>query len=66
MASKDELFGQFFAALDKIRYFRMMPDGSDDVVGVEKATRLFHDALTVSLSFSLMRICIYHFYVYEK
>ncbi|POO00117.1 N-terminal acetyltransferase A, auxiliary subunit [Trema orientale] len=45
-ASKDELFGQFFAALEKIHFFRTMPDGTDDPVGVEKATRLFHDALT--------------------
>lgn len=43
--SKDELCGQFFAALEKIRYFRIMPDGSDDPAGVEKAIRLFHDAL---------------------
>ncbi|XP_062098958.1 uncharacterized protein LOC133804853 isoform X2 [Humulus lupulus] len=44
-AFKDELFGQFFAALEKIDFFRTMPDGTDDPVGIEKATRLFHDAL---------------------
>lgn len=45
--SKDELFGQFFAALEKNNFFRSMPDGSDDPVQLEKATHLFHDALTV-------------------
>ncbi|XP_059452159.1 uncharacterized protein LOC132182814 isoform X2 [Corylus avellana] len=44
--SKDELFGQFFAALEKIHFFRTMPDGNDDSVQLEKATHLFHDALT--------------------
>lgn len=48
--SRDELCGQFFAALEKIRYFRIMPDGTDDPAGVEKAIRLFHDALAVDLS----------------
>lgn len=43
--SRDELCGQFFTALEKIQYFRIMPDGTDDPVGVEKATQLFHDAL---------------------
>ncbi|KAH7524522.1 hypothetical protein FEM48_Zijuj06G0128400 [Ziziphus jujuba var. spinosa] len=52
--SKDELFGQFFAALEKIHFFRTMPDGSDDPVRIDKATQLFHDVLTVlSLSLSL-------------
>ncbi|KAL5558398.1 hypothetical protein UlMin_034609 [Ulmus minor] len=45
-ASKDELFGQFFSALEKIHFFMTMPDGNEDPVGVEKATQLFHDALT--------------------
>jgi small glutamine-rich tetratricopeptide repeat-containing protein alpha len=45
--SRDELFGQFFAALEKIHFFRTMPDGKEDLVQLEKATRLFHDALTV-------------------
>ncbi|XP_015885695.2 uncharacterized protein LOC107421063 [Ziziphus jujuba] len=44
--SKDELFGQFFAALEKIHFFRTMPDGSDDPVRIDKATQLFHDVLT--------------------
>ncbi|WCJ44640.1 Small glutamine-rich tetratricopeptide repeat-containing protein [Euphorbia peplus] len=43
--SKDELFGQFFAALEKIHFFKATPDGNDDPVQVDKATRLFHDAL---------------------
>ncbi|XP_018812531.1 small glutamine-rich tetratricopeptide repeat-containing protein isoform X2 [Juglans regia] len=44
--SKDELFGQFFAALEKIHFFRTMPDGNDDPVQLEKTTRLFQDALS--------------------
>ncbi|KAG2701103.1 hypothetical protein I3760_06G029100 [Carya illinoinensis] len=44
--SKDELFGQFFAALEKIHFFRTMPDGNDDPVQLEKVTRLFQDALS--------------------
>ena len=48
--SRDELCGQFLAALEKIHYFRIMPDGTDDPAGVEKAIRLFHDALAVDLS----------------
>ncbi|EEF48388.1 heat shock protein 70 (HSP70)-interacting protein, putative [Ricinus communis] len=43
--SKDELFGQFCAALEKIHFFKTTPDGNDDPVQLDKATRLFHDAL---------------------
>ncbi|XP_012451075.1 uncharacterized protein LOC105773601 isoform X1 [Gossypium raimondii] len=43
--SKDELFGQFFAALEKIHFFRSMPDGNDDPAQLDKATCLFEDAL---------------------
>ncbi|KAJ4700675.1 small glutamine-rich tetratricopeptide repeat-containing protein [Melia azedarach] len=43
--SRDELFGQFFAALEKINYFKTLPDGNDDPSQVDKASRLFHDAL---------------------
>lgn len=58
--SRDELCGQFFTALEKIQYFRIMPDGTDDPVGVEKATQLFHDALAVYLSlFSLGLLLFY-------
>ncbi|GMH31241.1 hypothetical protein Nepgr_033084 [Nepenthes gracilis] len=42
---KDELFGQFFAALEKIHFFRMTPDGDDDHVLLDRATFLFHSAL---------------------
>ena len=45
--SKDELCGQFFAALEKIHYFRTNLDGSDDHVQLEKASRLFDDAFKV-------------------
>lgn len=43
--SKDELFGQFFAALEKFHYFRTMPDGNDDPSQVDKASHIFHDAI---------------------
>ncbi|KAG4194277.1 hypothetical protein ERO13_A06G044066v2 [Gossypium hirsutum] len=45
--SKDELFGQFFAALEKIHFFRPMTDGNDDPAQLDKATCLFEDALHV-------------------
>ncbi|KAL9394476.1 hypothetical protein Peur_013761 [Populus x canadensis] len=41
----DELFGQFFAALEKMHFFRTTPDGNDDPAQLDRATRLFHDAL---------------------
>ncbi|KAJ0087060.1 hypothetical protein Patl1_08374 [Pistacia atlantica] len=44
--SKDELFGQFFGALEKIHFFKTMPDGNDDPSQLDKASRLFHDALS--------------------
>ncbi|CAI0395583.1 unnamed protein product, partial [Linum tenue] len=43
--SNDELFGQFFAALEKIHFFKATPDGKDDSIQLDKATRLFHEAL---------------------
>ncbi|KFK32144.1 hypothetical protein AALP_AA6G203900 [Arabis alpina] len=43
--SRDELFGQLFGALEKVRYFRNTPDGDDDPAQLEKATRIFHDAI---------------------
>ncbi|KAH7567873.1 hypothetical protein JRO89_XS07G0172000 [Xanthoceras sorbifolium] len=43
--SRDELFGQFISALEKIHYFKTMPDGNDDTSQVDKASHLFHDAL---------------------
>ncbi|KAF8023642.1 hypothetical protein BT93_F0979 [Corymbia citriodora subsp. variegata] len=44
-SSKDELFGQFFAALEKVHFFKRTPDGSDDVGQLDKVTRLFHNAI---------------------
>jgi len=46
-ASKDELCGQFFAALEKNQYFRRNTDGSDDQVQLEKACSLFDEACKV-------------------
>ncbi|CAL5414529.1 unnamed protein product [Camellia sinensis] len=43
-ASEDELFGQFFGALEKIHYFIPMSDGHDDQVQLDRATHLFHNA----------------------
>ncbi|KAH1100350.1 hypothetical protein AAZX31_13G063800 [Glycine max] len=42
--SKDELCGQFFAALEKNCYFWSNTDGSDDPVQLEKASCLFNEA----------------------
>lgn len=42
---KDELFGQFFGALEKIHYFSRMPDGNDDQVQLDRATLVFHNAV---------------------
>lgn len=44
---QDELFGQFVLALEKLHYFRTTSDGRDDPDQLERATRLFHDALGV-------------------
>lgn len=46
--SRDELFGQLFAALEKMHFFRTTPDGNEDPAQLDRATRLFHDALNVS------------------
>ncbi|KAF1889643.1 hypothetical protein Lal_00024970 [Lupinus albus] len=43
--SKDELGVQFFAALEKIDYFRTNADGIDDPLQLEKASCLLNDAL---------------------
>lgn len=45
--SEDELFGQFFGALEKIHYFKPTSDGHDDQVQLDRATRLFQNALMV-------------------
>ncbi|PIN16168.1 TPR repeat-containing protein [Handroanthus impetiginosus] len=45
LPGRDELFGQFFGALEKIHYFRRMPDGNDDQVQLDRATNLFHNAV---------------------
>ncbi|GFP89802.1 small glutamine-rich tetratricopeptide repeat-containing protein beta [Phtheirospermum japonicum] len=42
---KDELFGQFFGALEKIHYFSRMADGNDDQSQLDRATHLFHNAV---------------------
>lgn len=45
--SKDELFGQFFDALEKAHYFGSLPDGKDDQAQLDRASRIFHTALEV-------------------
>ena len=47
--SDDELFGNFFSALEKIHYFKPASDGRDDEVQLDRATRLFHNAAMVGL-----------------
>ncbi|KAL8482160.1 hypothetical protein ACS0TY_028354 [Phlomoides rotata] len=42
---KDELFVQLFGGLEKIHYFRRMPDGNDDQMQLDRATNLFHNAV---------------------
>lgn len=57
--SRDELFGQFFAALEKMHFFRTTPDGNDDPALLDRATWLFHDALNVISTFltSTLTVC---------
>ncbi|KAF3535009.1 hypothetical protein F2Q69_00022582 [Brassica cretica] len=43
---RDELFGQLFGALEKVRYFNTTPNGDDDPAQLEKATKIFHDAIS--------------------
>ena len=45
--SKDEMFGQFFGALEKAHFFKTMPDGADDEDQLDRATRTFHSAVAV-------------------
>ncbi|KAL8507297.1 hypothetical protein ACS0TY_018004 [Phlomoides rotata] len=45
LAGKDELFWQFFGALEKIQNFRRMPDGNDDQMQLDRATNLFHNVV---------------------
>ncbi|KAD1781290.1 hypothetical protein E3N88_42296 [Mikania micrantha] len=42
--SDDELFGQFFGALEKVHYFGTTTNG-DDEQALDRATHLFHNAL---------------------
>ncbi|KAK1407561.1 hypothetical protein QVD17_39180 [Tagetes erecta] len=41
---EDELFGQFFGALEKVHYFRTTSNG-DEEQALDRATHLFHNAL---------------------
>lgn len=47
LSGKDELFGHFFGALEKIHYFRRTPDGNDDQIQLDRATHVFHNAVEV-------------------
>ncbi|KAI3821152.1 hypothetical protein L1987_08709 [Smallanthus sonchifolius] len=42
--SEDELFGQFFGALEKVHYFGTTSNG-DDEKALDRATQFFHNAL---------------------
>ncbi|KAJ6812143.1 small glutamine-rich tetratricopeptide repeat-containing protein-like isoform X1 [Iris pallida] len=43
--SKDQLMGNFFAALDKINFFKSSPTGIEDPAQIAKATELFSEAI---------------------
>ncbi|XP_043720595.1 small glutamine-rich tetratricopeptide repeat-containing protein isoform X2 [Telopea speciosissima] len=43
--SKDDLFGQFISALEKLDFFKTRSDGKDDQACLDKASNLFHGAL---------------------
>ncbi|KAL9315688.1 hypothetical protein ACSQ67_016689 [Phaseolus vulgaris] len=58
IASKDELCGQFFAALEKNHYFRRNTDGSDDQVQLEKACSLFDEAYKEMVRSGCQRFCL--------
>ncbi|CAL9037722.1 unnamed protein product [Musa banksii] len=42
--SRDELFGRFYAGLDKINFFTSSPGGPEDPNRIAKATQLFDEA----------------------
>lgn len=44
---EDELFGQFFGALEKVHYFQTTPSYGGDEQLLDRATQLFHSALMV-------------------
>ncbi|WOL03542.1 small glutamine-rich tetratricopeptide repeat-containing protein [Canna indica] len=43
---RDELFGRFYAALDKVNFFTSSPGGPEDPQRIAKATQLFDEAWT--------------------
>ncbi|KAJ4965650.1 hypothetical protein NE237_017499 [Protea cynaroides] len=43
--SKDDLFGQFISALEKLDFFKATPDGDDYQAHLDKVSNLFHGAL---------------------
>ncbi|RWW26775.1 hypothetical protein GW17_00008825 [Ensete ventricosum] len=42
--SRDELFGRFYAGLDKINFFTCSPGGPEDPNRIAKATQMFDEA----------------------
>lgn len=44
---RDELFGRFYAALDKINFFSTSSVGIEDPAQIAKATQLFDEAFPV-------------------
>ena len=55
--TKDEIFGQFYAALDKNNYFASAPGGDEDPAKLAKATELFEEAIIVYLAFPSQKLC---------
>lgn len=45
--SRDELFGQFYTALDNINFFTTIPGGDEDHAQLAKATTFFENAVLV-------------------
>lgn len=48
LAGRDELFGKFVDALDRLHFFRSMPDGNDDQSQLDAATDVFRYAVKVT------------------
>lgn len=48
LTGRDELFGQFVDVLDRLHFFRYMPDGNDDQSQLDAATDVFHFAVKVT------------------
>lgn len=55
---EDDLFGQFFGALEKVHYFETTSNG-DEEQALDRATHLFHNALMVLYYFNSLIMLIH-------